>query len=298
MTGNDQNTFNTKNLSTTIENLDTKLGQVKSKLEDAYKTFAGELRANWNGKDEEAFEEVIQKNLEGIYTNCFNLKEDTAFYMTEAVRHYEIFQDVNRELFSKMSAGEDVSAETVSGYQGVATTEEYTKKTMAEGNALTYDPSGARTYDEGTPMGLVNDSSGSNMTSAAEEFKKTVKSAIDDFKNAQDDSQQIFHSTKLGSENGGSADLGINKLLGVVADSMVVFVKDIQDFMDDYIPILVDNYIKRSKNINDNTSGETGAGDDVSATTAIKNKVMEEYGDDAYSGVEETSGGGSGTPSA
>lgn len=273
-TGADLNTFNTANLATVIRNLDTQIGTVKQQFESAYTTFAGKLRENWNGKDEEAFEGVVINDLNEIFENCYNLKEDTNYYMTEAVRTYEIFQDRNKAMLtSSVQAAMNAGAINESDISGQATTTEYTKIPLGDGAKPTFTPSGARTYEEGASMGLLNDNSGNAMMTAAEQFKTDVKGAIDGFRNVQDQSQ-IFHSTQATEE-----DLGIKKLLDVVANSMVVFVHHIQNFMDDYIPKLVQAYKDQSNATQASTSG---GGETTSAADTIQTNVTNTFGEDAY----------------
>ena len=268
--GNAKNTFSVGNLKGVIEDLNTHLGNVKKQFEDSYTNFVTTLRANWNGQDEEAFEKTIVKELNNIYENCFNLKESVVFYMTEAVRAYEKFQNSNCNLLNGNNEDE---------VEATATTAEYSKKTCGDSDYPEYNQQ-ARNYDENAVMGLLSDDSGNNMMNAAETFKREVQNVINEFKNVQSNSNQIFYSSQVG-ENG-DTDLGFSKLLDVVASSMGVFTKEIQKFMDDYIPTLVSNYAKQSQQIKENTIG-TGDTSTNSVASSIKSKVTDTFGEDAYS---------------
>lgn len=270
--GNAKNTFSVGNLKCVINDLNTQLGNVKKQFEDSYANFVSTLRANWNGQDEEAFEKAIVKELNNIYENCFNLKESVIYYMTEAVRAYEKFQNSNSNLLN----GNNQPNNEV---EATATTEAYTQNTCQDSDYPEYNQQ-ARNYDENAVMGLLSDDSGNNMMNAAETFKREVQNVINQFKNVQSDSKQIFYSSQVG-ENG-ETDLGFSKLLDVVASSMGVFTKEIQKFMDDYIPTLVSNYAKQSQQIKENTIG-TGDTSTNSVASSIKSKVEDNFGKDAYS---------------
>lgn len=237
------NNYSRENLSTLVGALDTKMSEIKKTIQDEYSAFVGTCRENWRGVDETSFEELIKKDLGILYESCSSLNEDTCYFMTEAVRSYEKFQSGNAMLLDGGGAcGLDVSA-------CAAVTEEYTKKSRSASD-LEYTIAAA---PEGDKLGLLNDESGSKLIDAAQTLKTNIETEINTYKDVQGNSK-VFTGSQSSEK-----DLGIDKLLETVKDSMNLFVADIDKMISEYVPTLVSNYVKQSdQTVTDaNSAGST-----------------------------------------
>lgn len=193
--------YNVSQTKTLMQNIEACYNSLGTTIQSEWETVQATLKSNWVGEDEQDFEDKLAKRISEMYTNTYNLCNNSLSTIFNLAKAWHEFQQKNK------IEGSNVGSSSF----GLEELQVSPKDSIVQAKI--------ETIGDDVDRGLVNPSSASAITQSLEKFKTTLQSKITEMIDAISVNSAFF------GEQAGS----IKKYVEKVGDGMAEIITAIKD---------------------------------------------------------------------